>query len=201
MYVVIGETTCVHPCNPQSLTDRELALLVSGERRNISRVRQLQAGISDAEMAYRDAEVEPFLQPLLEPNAWPEYYAIGDPVVSPESDEELELEEDIEVRNVPSDPAWVKAEFAPLAVREKLRKIFDKGRTLIRAPQLQLEGRFTMIKSCAWDKGVVFCLRSCEKEVGLLVVIAGTPPNMGEDLSGLKAWATSQYHQWATQLQ
>ena len=190
--VVIGEKTHVHPCDPRSLTDGEMALLVSGERRNISRLRQLRAGISDAEMAYRDAEVEPFLQPLLEPNAWPEYYAMGDPVVSPESDEELEEQEEVEVEveDVPREPSWVHIEFVPRVFEGKLRQIFSKGRTLIRAPRLQLEGHFTGISSEVRGSRAVFCLRSCEKEVGLLVVVAGPVWDNTEDSLSLETWAT-----------
>lgn len=201
--IVIVEATHAHPCNPRSLTDREMALLVSGERKNISRLRQLRAGVSDAEMAYRDSEVEPFLQPLLEPNAWPEYYAIGDPVVAPESDEELEEEEEegkeVKAQDMPLEPSSVHTEFVPRAVEGQLRRIFSKGRTLIRAPRLQLEGRFTIMGSCAWDTKMAFCLRSCGKEVALLVVIAGAVPD-AEGSSELISWATDLYREWVGQL-
>lgn len=177
-----------------ALTNKEMALLISTERKNISRLRQERAGISDAQLAYRDSEIEPFLQPLHEPHAWPEYYPMDDPVVAPESDEE-EVDEDEEDQwnDVPLMP-WIMVEYVPHKVSDKLRGIFNKNRTLIRAPRLQIQGRFNVIGHDEWDNGKVYCLQFCGERMRLLLIVTQiVPERTYDDISGLKDWARTMY--------
>lgn len=171
-----------------------MALLISTERKNISRVRQEKAGISDAQLAYRDSEIEPFLQPLHDPHAWPEYYPAEDPVVAPESDEE-ELDEDEEDQwsDVPL-MSWVMVEYIPHEISDKLNKILMKSRTLIRAPRLQIQGRFNMISQGEWENGKVYCLQFCGERMRLLLILTQkVPEHTYEDISSLEDWARTMY--------
>ncbi|KAI0091816.1 hypothetical protein BDY19DRAFT_904414 [Irpex rosettiformis] len=176
------------------LTDREMALLLTTEQRSISRRRQEQAGISDQMMAYRDDEIEAFLQPLHDPHAWPEYYPIGDPVVAPGSDEEDEEEDEEDQWQDVTDGPWIKTEYISHAVEAPLQWIFRKGRILIRVPGVNIQGRFDVIGSRRWTHGEVYCLNYCGGGSRMLLVLTQTKPGVSHgDIGSLEAWATELY--------
>lgn len=184
------------------LSEREQDLLVKMERLIVSERRQEHAGTSDAELALRDGDVEPFLQPLHEPEAWPPYYYPGDPVVSPDSDDEdwaedeelaaLEAESFDRTDELPSGE-WTKFVSIPPHRADDLEWLLRKDRALLRLPGHGIEGFFDRVEDWRkkWPKGKAYCLKHCGEGRRLVVIVAAEAGTYSEE--GLRAWAHQLY--------
>ncbi|KAI0737867.1 hypothetical protein BC629DRAFT_1567489 [Irpex lacteus] len=182
-----------------NLSEREQDLLVKMERLIVSELRQERAGISDAVSALRDRDIEPFLQPLHEPEAWDPYYYPGDPVVSPDSDDEDWADDedlaspDAEILDrtdeLPSGE-WTKFVSIPLPRTDEFERLLRKDRALLRLPAHGIEGLFDRVKNWRkqWEEGRAYCLKHCGEGRRLVVVVAGM-----YDEEGLRAWAHQLY--------
>ena len=109
-----------------------------------------------------------------------------------DEDEDDEDEED-QWNDVPLMP-WIMVEYVPHKVSDKLRGIFNKNRTLICAPRLQIQGRFNVIGHDEWDNGKVYCLQFCGERMRLLLIVTQiVPERTYDDISGLEDWARTMY--------